>query len=221
MTDAQQTVRIAVVTGGHCYNVPPFHDLFRSLEDILADVQHLDDYCSSSTEVRRSYDAIVFYIMMTATPSDEGLPWYAGKQLTALTELGELSQGIVLLHHAILAYPDWPKWQEIVGFDPQFSGYRIGETIRTEIADPDHPITRGVEPWEMIDETYQMMNAGEGCHVLLTCDHPRNAHTLAWTRQYRGARVFCYQSGHDDRTWVNPSFREVLRRGILWTAGRI
>jgi type 1 glutamine amidotransferase len=33
--------------------------------------------------------------------------------------------------------------------------------------------------------------------------------------------VFCYQAGHDNVTWQDPNFREVLRRGLLWSARRL
>jgi type 1 glutamine amidotransferase len=44
--------------------------------------------------------------------------------------------------------------------------------------------------------------------------------TIAWTRQYKNARVFCYQSGHDNQAYANPNFRKVVARGIHWLAGR-
>jgi type 1 glutamine amidotransferase len=72
----------------------------------------------------------------------------------------------------------------------------------------------------MVDETYDMPEAGEGCEVLLTTAHPKSVRTLAWTRQYGNSKVFCYQSGHDNAAWSDESFRQVLSRGILWTAGR-
>ena len=73
----------------------------------------------------------------------------------------------------------------------------------------------------MVDETYTMADAGPGSEILLTIDHPKSMKTIAWTRQFKRSRVFCFQSGHDDRTWANASFREVLRRGIHWCAARI
>ncbi len=51
---------------------------------------------------------VLFYTMFMDEPTDEGLPWHAGKPLDRLQGLGATSQGIVLLHHAILAYPRWP-----------------------------------------------------------------------------------------------------------------
>ena len=73
----------------------------------------------------------------------------------------------------------------------------------------------------MIDETYEMASAGEENEILLTTDHPECMKTIAWTRTFGRARVFCLQSGHDDQTFVEPNFREVLRRGIGWAAGRL
>jgi type 1 glutamine amidotransferase len=65
-----------------------------------------------------------------------------------------------------------------------------------------------------------MASAGEGSEVLLTTDHPKSMKTLGWARQYKQSRVFCLESGHDNQTWADPSFREVLRRGLLWCARR-
>jgi type 1 glutamine amidotransferase len=66
-----------------------------------------------------------------------------------------------------------------------------------------------------------MDDAGEDAEALLTTDHPQSMRTLAWTRAYRSARVFCFASGHDNQTWANPSFREALARGMRWAARRI
>ncbi len=213
-------VRVAVITGGHSYDVPNFHLLFRALPDIDAYIQHMNDFASSPEDVRNSYDVILFYTMFMDEPTDEGLPWHAGKPLTALQELGATSQGIVLLHHAILAYPRWPTWTDISGLADRSFEFDHDQTLDVRVADADHPITAGVHDWRMIDETYLMASSGADSHALLTVDHPRSMKTIAWTRTYRNARVFCFQSGHDNLTWPDPNFQQVLRQGILWAAGR-
>ena len=138
-----------------------------------------------------------------------------------LEHLGETEQGIILLHHAILAYPQWPTWNKIVGIQDRSFDYFDDQTVRTEIATPDHLVTQGLADWEMGDETYLMNDAGGECKVLLTTDHPQSMRTLAWAHQYRRARVFCYAAGHDNHAWSNPSFRQVVTRGILWAARRL
>jgi len=225
MTAIQNTndpIKVAVVTGGHSYDVINFHELFRSLEGVDAYIQHMQDFCSSPEEVRDSYDVVLFYIMMPNTPKDEDLPWYAGKQKTALEHLGETKQGIFLLHHSLLAYIEWNVWSEIVGIESRTLGsFHIGEKVQIKIANTEHPITKGLSDWEMVDETYVMNDAGQDCDVLLTADHPKSMKTIAWTREYKNSRVFCCESGHDDRTWSDTNFRAILANGIRWAAGEI
>ena len=214
-------VRVAIVTGGHSYDVPAFHVLFNTMDGVQPVIQHMDDFASSSEEVRDSYDVVLFYSMMMDGPTDEGLEWYAGTPKTALERLGQTSQGICVLHHALVAYPEWGAWAELIGIEDRSFGYHFDQHIHVVVADAAHPITRGLSAWDMPDETYTMPDAGAESHVLLTTNHPKSLHTIAWTRQYRNSPVFCFQSGHDSRTWADAQFRTVLERGLLWCAGRV
>jgi hypothetical protein len=213
-------IKVAVITGGHAFDVQPFHDLFHSLPGIDAYIQHLDDFASSTEEIRDSYASVVFYIMPRDNPSEDGLPWYCGKPKTALEHLGDTNQGIVLLHHGILAYPNWPVWDEIAGATGRLNfSYQHAQCIPVEIAETDHPITSGLSPWTIVDETYMIPGFKPDGQILLTTHYPSNWPVIAWVREYRHARVFCYQSGHDKITYTDPGFRTVLANGIHWTSG--
>lgn len=215
------SAKTAVVTGGHGYDVRGFHKLFRGLAGIDAYIQHMDDFASSKENVRDSYDVVLFYTMLMETPVDEGHPWYRGKPKTALEHLGDTEQGILALHHAILAYPEWQIWSNIVGIDDRKFGYHIGENVHVEVTDTGHPITDGVADWAMVDETYTMADAGEGSEVLLTMEHEKSMKSIGWTRQHGKSRVFCFQSGHDAQSWREKPFQRVLTQGIEWCAGKI
>jgi hypothetical protein len=214
-----EPIRTAVVTGEHSYDVIGFHEVFRRLKDVNAYIQHIDDFAAAARAVRDSYDVVLFYGMPMATPSDEGRPWYAGTPRAALERLGETGQGILLLHHGLLAYRNWPLWNSLVGIDDRRFGYHPDQLIRVEVASSEHPITAGLSAWDMIDEAYEMGEPGPGSHILLTTGHPRSMRALAWTRECRNSRVFCFACGHDDQTWRNKMFQKVLLRGILWCGG--
>ncbi|MGD0094444.1 MAG: ThuA domain-containing protein [Planctomycetota bacterium] len=218
---SQSPPAVAVVTGGHSYDVPNFHKLFRAIPGVDCYIQHIDDFASSPRQVREKYDVVLFYIMLMDGPKDEGQPWYAGKPKTALEELGATEQGIFVLHHAILAYPQWPVWSELVGIADRKFGYHDGQALHVGVANQTHPITQGLRAWDMTDETYTMSDAGAGSEILLAVEHPKSMKTVGWTRQYRKSRVFNFQLGHDNAAWSDPNFREVVRRGILWCAGRL
>jgi len=65
----------------------------------------------------------------------------------------------------------------------------------------------------------QPTNSGE--EALVSTDHPSSDKPIAWVHNYRRARVFGYQSGHDAKAWTKKSFRQLMARGIRWTAGRL
>ena len=212
-------IRTAVVTGHHAYEVPPFIQMWRSIPEIDFYPQQMEDFVADSGQYRRTYDVIVFYNFHQETPVGEDVK---NKMKAALETLGKTEQGILVLHHALLAFRQWDFWSNVVGIEERGKGYHHDQTIQVEIANPAHPITQGIAPWTMLDETYTVNDAeGRDNDILLTTNHPRSMKTLAWTRQFRQARVFCYQPGHNHSAFDNPNFRAVLRRGILWLARRI
>lgn len=213
-------IKTALVTGRHPYDVPGLYSVFKSIPEIDFYPQHLEDFISDTSKAYSQYDVIVFYNFHQETPGNEQNWWDKGTK-NVLEHLGETQQGILLLHHSILAFPKWDFWAELCGIKDRKFGYYVEQNIKIEIANADHPITKGLNSWEMVDETYTMNNAGDECEVLLTTDHPKSMKTIAWTKQYKNARVLCFQSGHDNQAYANQNFRKFISRGIKWLAGRI
>ena len=213
MTDLQ--IRTAVITGEHAFDVPAFTRLFRVLPNVNAYTQTLDDYVADAGKVRDWYDVLLFYNFHQATPESDD------KVHSTLARLGQAEQGIVVLHHALMAFRGWPFWSDLVGIEERGLGYHHDQHIDLHIEDTQHPITRGLADWPMVDETYTINEPGPESHVLLTTDHPHSMHALAWARAFGKARVFCCALGHDAQAFDNPNFRALLSRGITWAAGRL
>jgi type 1 glutamine amidotransferase len=207
-------IMTAVITGSHAFDVPEFDRMWRSFTGIDPYQQDLDNLLADAGKTLDRYDALAFYNMPRTVPE--------GKVLEGMERCGESSQGIVIIHHALLGFAGWPRWCEICGVQrgDNFS-YHPNESVPVAVADPDHAITRGLAPFTITDETYVMTNAAEGSNVLLTTTHPQSLRTIAWTRQYKKARVFCIALGHDALAYRNPSFRTLIERGVAWAAGRL
>ena len=206
-------ITVAVITGGHGFDVPGFHAVFRAMPELDCYIQHQDDFIQDVGHARAEYDAFLFYNMPRGLPDS--------KAEAVFSQLGESGQGIFLLHHAILAYLPWDFWGELAGISDRRFGYAMNQELTVEVADSNHPITQGVASWRMVDETYSMASAGADSQLLLTTNHPESMRVLGWTRRFRRSRVFCLQSGHDNAAYADPNFRKMILRGIQWCAGRI
>lgn len=161
------------------------------------------------------YQVLLFYSMHIDLP----VSGEAGERMRRILErLGESGQGIFILHHALLAFPKWTRWSEIVGIQDRSFEFFHDHDIHIEVADREHFVARGMESWDMVDETCAMNDAGEGSHILLSARHPKSMSTIAWVRDFRESRVFCLALGHDNKAFSHTCFREILERGILWCA---
>lgn len=203
-------MKIAVVTGEHGFREKDFDAVFKSMEGIDFLREDLDIFVDDPNQ--KDYETVVFYNFHRPYPTEA--------QAEAILGLTERGQGIVILHHAILAFPEWEVFSDMCGITERADfDYFPRQTFHVHVNDPTHPIAAGLSDWEMGDETYTMQSAGDDSTILLTTTHPSSMDVLGWSREYGKSRIFCLQSGHDNVTYSNPNFREVLRRGIVWSAG--
>lgn len=214
-----QPLRVALVTGGHPFDVPALHQMLRALPDIDAYPQHLEDWATNVGNARETYDVTLLYCLYREFPQS---PSWAEKAITpALESLGHDGRGIVVWHHALLCYPEWNLWGDLTGLRDRAFGFEQNQNVPCHIEQPAHPITQGLQDWTMNDEIYTMNGADDDCEVLVTTSHPRSMPHLAWTRTFRESRVFCFQCGHDQHAFENENFRQILACGIEWAARRI
>lgn len=208
---------IAVVTGAHPIDVRRFQDTLKGATERVCHFQSLYEFCTDSAEARHSYEAIVFYHWHLDTPEIEPEEWWKRGTREALEDLGS-GQGIVMLHHSIVAFPAWETWDELCGFTGRgdFS-YHQDQIVPVSVVDADHPITRGLSDFVIEDEVY-LMKSPQPHEVtpLLMADHPLSMSTIGWTHEYGESRVFSLQLGHGPTAYGNSSFQRVLRNAIDW-----
>ncbi len=77
---------------------------------------------------------------------------------------------------------------------------------------------KGFESW---DETYVHTKHNEkGRTVLEYRMEGEHKEPWTWVRGQGKGRVFYTAWGHDERTWGNPGFHDLIERGIRWATGR-
>jgi type 1 glutamine amidotransferase len=129
----------------------------------------------------------------------------------------------MLLHFACGAWQDWPQFRDVVGrvYDPKARPHDPHGRFRVDIADPQHPITKGMAAFETTDELYTCLTGDAPIHNVATArskvdgkDYP-----MAFVLDYGKGRVFHTVLGHDVHAITNSTVPELLRRGCAWAAG--
>jgi uncharacterized protein len=223
---AQQArpLRVLLTFGGHGFQEEPFFAMFDALDNVeytKAPLPEKADLLKPGLE--KQYDAIVMYDMVGA---------FTPEQQQAFVALLNEGIGVVSLHHNLGAHRGWDEFAKIIGgkfiFEPttlegktyQASTWSHGEDLKVTVEDREHPITQGLDDFEIHDETYGGYFTSSNVHVLLKTDHPKNDPEVAWTTKYGNSRVFYLMLGHDRLAWENPAYSKLLDRGIRWAAAQ-
>jgi type 1 glutamine amidotransferase len=156
---------------------------------------------------------------------DQGVPEEAGRRASgnpkaAIERVVAQGQGIVVLHHALLAWEKWEFWNQLIGFENRNFRYKEGLDLNITVADQDHDITQRLANFTITDEGYVLHGEYDGKgKVLLSTEHPDAMKQVVWAREQEKSRVVCVTLGHDHLAWSNPEFQEVLRSSIEWASG--
>jgi uncharacterized protein len=212
-------IRILVITGGHDYKKEQFNQMLGSLsENISYEIAELPGaYNMFLPENRSKYDVLVFYHMWQEI-TDE--------QANVLADCIKQGKPLVVLHHSICAFDDWPEYFNIIGGkyfhkpttvngkEYKACSYIHDLKFVVSVSDKKHPVTKGIKDFEIFDEAYKGYYVEEGVTPLLTTTEPNSNTVIGWTKKYGKARIVTIQSGHDVPTFENPNFRKLLKQSI-------
>jgi uncharacterized protein len=213
--DHAKKMRVLVLWGGHPFPLKPFQETFKSFRDMKCTFVEEKVGGEAFENIDRwPYDAMVFY-NFEKKPSD--------RQKENFLKLLDRGVGLVILHHGLHAYKEWPEFRNIAGITSFVTIARDDVNYTIHIEDPKHAIVKGMKDFRVNDETYQdhKLDPNAKLRVFLTTSEPTNLKAIAWTHTYRKAPVCYLQLGHGPSVYGNKDYRAVLGNSIRWSAGRL
>jgi type 1 glutamine amidotransferase len=223
--EVKKQLEVVVITGGHGFEHDPFFKIFDDIKEVHYTESVQKDQSELFEDIQGwDYDVLVFYNM-----GQEISP----KRCKNFLKLLDQGVGVVVLHHTVCAYQEWPEFKKITGTKyylkeateggvPQKAGtYQHDLDMNVHVADKNHPITQGMSDFAIHDEAYKNCWFDKDNHVLLTTDHATSDQTIGWVREYGKSRVCTIQLGHDSKAYENSNYRQLIKRAILWSAGRL
>ncbi|MBB5284554.1 putative membrane-bound dehydrogenase-like protein [Rhabdobacter roseus] len=146
----------------------------------------------------------------------------APQQANALLDFVASGKGFLPIHCASYCFRNNAEVVKLIG--GQFWRH-TWDTIQPVWTKPDHPAIAGVKPFKTLDETYLHAKL-QPDNVVLTerliqpdqaKDRPgQEKEPYTWVRTHGKGRVFYTAYGHDEKTWSQPEFHNLIEKGILW-----
>jgi uncharacterized protein len=137
-------------------------------------------------------------------------------QEKALLDFVNDGKAFLPVHSASFCFQNSPEYIRLVG--GQFQKHDTG-TFVAPIVKKDHPVTQSIDTFSTWDETYIHHKLSDDRTVLMERIEGEHREPWTWVKEHGKGRVFYTAYGHDERTWSNPGFQQLMKQGILWAVG--
>jgi putative membrane-bound dehydrogenase-like protein len=161
----------------------------------------------NANELKRYHAVMLYNNHMVVSP----------EQFAALNDFVMAGNGLVVLHCASASFQNSEPFIKMVG--AAFKSHGTGTFSAVRVSDA-HPAIKGVAAFESWDETYVHAKHNPVDRTVLEVRRD-NGHDEPWTwvRTHGKGRVFYTAWGHDQRTWGQPGFQQLVDRGTRWSIG--
>ncbi len=215
-------IKTLVVTGGHEFDRTSFYDMFDSYSNIeYLEIKHPDANNIYLSDTIEKFDVIIFYDLYQEINE---------AQKMAFISLLKKGKGLVFLHHCLGSYQDWDEFLNILGgryyLQPIInsknklvsSTFKHNTDITFQIADKEHPVTKGINQIKIHGEGYNNIEILSTVQPLLYNLHPECEEIAGWVNNYEKARIVYIQPGHDNNAYNNKNYRKIVYQAIIWAS---
>lgn len=158
-------------------------------------------------ETLDQYDALMIYANHDSITAE---------QEKALLGYVASGKGFLPIHCASFCFRNSPDYIKLVG--GQFLKHDTA-TFTADIVQKNHAVTQGLSSFTTWDETYVHDKLSDDRTLLMERVAGDHHEPWTWVKQHGDGRVFYTASGHDERTWSDPGFQQLVLQGITWSVG--
>ena len=247
--------KVLFITKYHNFDRENLFATLDGFEDITwTHVEHPAAANFYDPELAAPYDVLLFYDAFAGRTferqsdgviaNQENMPTPKQKRdFERLLKSGD--KGFVFFHHAVASWAHtWPEYREVIGatadwgkpiknvrgVDYAASGALPNVQQHVTVVNKSHPITAGVEDFDIVDEAYLFPVFEDSVIPLLRTDfkqvdsafplrpltkgHPPGSNLTGWVKTAERSPVAYIQHGHDNKAWANPAFRKLMSNAI-------
>ncbi len=220
-SNAQKTLLVLTITEGFVHT-----DAIASGKKTLAQLGQQQQYNILHAGTGLAVDPGLFSQVDAVIFLCTTLDIFDDTQQEAFEKFIQSGGGYVGIHSAADTEYDWPWYGKLVG------GYFVSHppgtpSARIETVDTANPMTDHLpKSWQIEDEWYNYRYTTDQVNVLLYLDEQSYTggtngaeHPITWYHAYDGGRAFYTGLGHWEKTYGDPRFVTLLKKGIQYVLG--
>lgn len=151
--------------------------------------------------------------------NDPPTMWITPAQEQAVVEFVERGGAFLPLHNSTGIYPDGGPYLKLLG--GTYTGHGPLERFRVRVVDHEHPITQGVEDFEVADEQHTPIPDRSKVHLLLESRSEDGVVAAGgWAYEAGKGRVCYLANGHTRDALNHPMYRRLIKNAIQWCLKR-
>ena len=214
----------ALILAGDNYH--DANDAFEGVGSVLrnegVEVECTSDFAAFGEEMLADKDLFVILrdgIEFADGREGERVAWMQPIQETAIEQFVLKGGGFMPLHNSGWGYP----WNG--GYRRTLAGYYVGHPaiakFKVEVVNRSHPVTAGVESYEIVDEQHFLWFDYDRVEVLLVSQGEDGRQSAAgWAYEYGKGQVVYLANGHTLEILQHSTYQRLLRNAALWLLRR-
>lgn len=145
------------------------------------------------------------------------MKWMTDEQQQAIWDFVNAGGGFLALHNAQGIYPPGGLYYKLFGGD--YGGHPAPYVFTVRIENRNHPVTAGVEDFEIFDEQHTVKYYLDREHLLLrTMARDNLSAEGGWWREVGKGRFVYLSPGHTPDALNHPMMQRLIRNSLRWAA---
>ncbi len=215
-------INVLLIAGDDVAPAHNWREISESTREVLVESGKFDVRVSETPAILESPSALAAADVIVLTMFNRSLPTISDQAKENLLKFVNDGKGFYVQHLGSASFSEWDEFGKLCGrkWVMGTSGHGPRSIFPVKIVDKEHPVTKGLQDFQMDDELYAKLQGDAPIHVLVEADSDWSKATepLVFCLEYGKGRSIHNAFGHDGKAIKTPTVKQLICRSVEWAA---